>query len=737
MHRQIVQEACAAHDGINSTAYLRTAVMGALGSYRAMPLLHETLRQGSNHQTRCTRLLSPLLSLTVCVAQGQRTYTEDKHVALTLVQEEAAWSKREAATEVNLPGPQHTSSTLHVNYPHVNPAYPGAAGTSSFLHKEHQHSPQNLAFHDEIYEYAQAYIHYLDGFVHLWQELFGASCALADGGGDSAGSSHVPPHMFAVPWNRALSPERQLWSKGLMDAGREILRKVVTRQLPVDTYLLYVLYATLSLRVSLLETIAGLFVFSSVNVDICYCVQLLYRSYKLQCEVSRLQDIWAELGLLDSVFLEECERFNEACSVSLGALHHWDLYALRSRRQAFAREESLSARSAARSTSVPSDLSSVTSEPRPLPEVYVPVFSTRCHSTWLLQRLYWSMYGRCTLLFSSCVQMQLTRIVAKDWDSRDGEQTPPREHSPEPSPPHHTMSVTVNRIPETMPATPQQDRSHRVVQWFRQQWLQFCEISPPSLAPTDLSAAHQSTLQSAAYGSANFTGDQPSTFFDYTPTAVAAPTPSFPVSEHTTPSKCGLYHQPIPRELQFLEQGGCYVLAHAIRHAILQTTLPATLMLLTNSTTRHGPVHWRNHQYTLLPSVDDASGRQGMSPWVLNFVLPQDRLPQDPERRVERTKDLMRTILFRIAGRGEERLCFAHRYSLFYLLSSGPDMDSNRLFFVIHYHCPAEGTSEELTLQEHYKDAYSRLEELRVAWTLAGACNDAVRLASALSFTSE
>ncbi|CCW68924.1 unnamed protein product [Phytomonas sp. Hart1] len=137
-----------------------------------------------------------------------------------------------------------------------------------------------------------------------------------------------------------------------------------------------------------------------------------------------------------------------------------------------------------------------------------------------------------------------------------------------------------------------------------------------------------------------------------------------------------------------------------------------------------------------------------MAPWVLNFVFPYTRLAEAVESRQAQEGFLLRSVVFQIAGKESDRVCFAHENSLFYVLNSGPYLDDRRMYFVLHLHVPAGRRAsrknerdhssapnsldpEEVLLLEEKDEAFLVLENLREQWCMPDSCGAAVKLAAA------
>ncbi|KAG5466998.1 hypothetical protein LSCM1_01176 [Leishmania martiniquensis] len=398
----------------------------------------------------------------------------------------------------------------------------------------------------EILNYCEAYANYLGGFIELWYELFGPNyCyhrdvlanSVFDEGDDSdwegararspeAGErtsprsprlrlpssqrSHrqpharrcqlspcgpqVPPHLYAVRWSGILTPQRRAWFDGLHNVVKELLVRILHRELPLELYLLFIQYANLSLRVYLLQTLAEVFEWTSHCVDVIYYVHAMRQSYSIQCEMSQLQRMWSAFDLYDSRFLVDCREFNKMYTDSQGAFSE-QREVLPSKSSTAARTLDSETNAAATTVALPTAVESggpaqqssrdgggsgareypytlamaAASATAPLPDlatvgsgrlqrifpsrdaagsmspaaagagrstgsitpdyealssaseyeaaaapagvskraVYLPLFYTCCCFTWLLQRTFWSMYGRCSLLFESCLGIEV------------------------------------------------------------------------------------------------------------------------------------------------------------------------------------------------------------------------------------------------------------------------------------------------------------------------------------------
>ncbi|AYU83218.1 hypothetical protein LdCL_350046900 [Leishmania donovani] len=439
----------------------------------------------------------------------------------------------------------------------ISSASPAAVASAAAEGKEEKLTPAQLWEQStDILNYCEAYANYLGGFTELWYELFGPNYyynAAANGAFDEdddedhregtwarpseAGerapprspafplssspqqsrhhqqqharrrqrplrSPQVPPHLYAVHWSDILSPQRRAWFHGLHNAVKELLVRILHRELPLELYILFIQYANLSLRVYLLQTLAEVFEWTSHFVDVIYYVHVMRQSYSIQCEMSQLQRVWSSFGLYDGRFLVDCREFNKMYTESQGAFsEQWEVVpgrpptapqTLSAQTAAvntavvsaaiasvdFARQSSsvtadttarasscTLALSAASATTLSSDLAAIASArvQRMFPfreaagntsfdaadgshttgsrtpddealssasdceaagtgaggtkrAVYLPLFYTCCCFTWILQRTFWSMYGRCSLLLESCLGAE----VAPQVSSVDG-----------------------------------------------------------------------------------------------------------------------------------------------------------------------------------------------------------------------------------------------------------------------------------------------------------------------------
>lgn len=454
-HRCILKEIHAHPDCGRAQAYMRAAVMGSAGSTGAVSALREV--PGLMEQpTHVMHVQLALLSMAARAASGSNRYARERQIALDTIEEVARHGEKRG--ESPLPPPARAAAAGDSQEPFSRGA--GDTVTPDFLFC------------------ATSYVNYMSGFTSLWSELFGPSYYIFNHKtGVVENVPQVPPHMYAVNWQTLLTPERQAWCTGLHEMTRDLLRMIITRAMPVEAYFLYVLYASLSLRLVLLETAAELFTWSALYVDIPYCVRQLYASYRTQCEYARLQDVWHSFALFDASFVEDCGKFNLARSAAQGAVFEMPLQSPSSHGPGpspghFGRivsprhgggggaggggQPSVSPPSGDAESGGRDQSSSRSATPggtfmRPVVswdlvdhaggsgegedddddhddhddseenpqfasggrglarrnEVYVPMFHTQCHFTWLLQRLFWSMYGRTSLLFSSCVQLEL------------------------------------------------------------------------------------------------------------------------------------------------------------------------------------------------------------------------------------------------------------------------------------------------------------------------------------------
>lgn len=406
----------------------------------------------------------------------------------------------------------------------------------------------------DILNYCEAYANYLGGFTVLWYELFGphydytynrqqqeqqryqgnvsgardgdaaeesqssppspASREWASGSSPSLSlpssptqhGPQVPPHLFAVRWADILTPQRRAWFQGLHNVVKELLVRILSRELPLELYALFIQYANLSLRVYLLQTLAEVFEWTSHYLDVLCYVHVMRQSYSIQCEMSELQRTWAAFGLFDNRFIDDCREFNKMYTESQGAFSEQQLMVGQTQAvsggaavpsageggKAGRRPSPLSCGAAAHMRAGPhsangngkvapaatlglrapltfrtvddsaaaaadgtggamqrmfplrgtvgnasSDAadaahSSASSSPddealssasdtaaaagdarRTKRAVYLPLFYTCCCFTWILQRSFWSMFGRSSLLLESCLGHEVTPQVLR------------------------------------------------------------------------------------------------------------------------------------------------------------------------------------------------------------------------------------------------------------------------------------------------------------------------------------
>ncbi|CBZ30964.1 conserved hypothetical protein [Leishmania mexicana MHOM/GT/2001/U1103] len=450
----------------------------------------------------------------------------------------SAFASRTGVT--SLPAPFSSSD--------VSSASPAAVASAAVEGKEEKLTPvQRWEQSTDILNYCEAYANYLGGFTELWYELFGpnyyydvAANGVFDEDDDvddregawtrlseagewasthspvfplSSSPQHsrhhqqqqharrrqrplrapqVPPHLYAVHWSDILTPQRRAWFHGLHNAVKELLVRILHRELPLELYILFIQYANLSLRVYLLQTLAEVFEWTSHFVDVIYYVHVMRQSYSIQCEMSQLQRVWSSFGLYDGRFLADCREFNKMYTESQGAFsEQWEVVpgkpptapqaaavttALVStaianiditRHSSSVTPETTAcpssstvALSAGSATTLSSDLAVIASArvQRMFPfreaagntsfdaadsshttgsrtpddeglssasdceavdsaaggtkrAVYLPLFYTCCCFTWILQRTFWSMYGRCSLLLESCLGVEVAPQV--------------------------------------------------------------------------------------------------------------------------------------------------------------------------------------------------------------------------------------------------------------------------------------------------------------------------------------
>ncbi|KPA86500.1 hypothetical protein ABB37_00648 [Leptomonas pyrrhocoris] len=545
-HRCILEEVAARPAAPRLIAYLRAAVMASQGSDVGIQQLRRfpgAVEQPGPH----LKVTLSLLSMTVLASTAKPSFRrEQQRVYETLARERASLMqqgeqlKTKRSDDGGVPLLWGVSSGVAANVS-VNVAssdigsasavFAAAAGSVSFapsssgaeeskMPEEETLSPmQRWEQSMDVLNYGEAYANYLSGFTVLWYELFGphysyqpgpplssAGDGEAEAGGWASSSSppspprqwepQVPPHLYAVRWAEILTPQRRAWYQGLHNVVKELLVRILSRELPLELYALFILYANLSLRVYLLQTLAEVFEWTSHYLDVLCYVHVMRQSYSIQCEMSELQRVWTSFGLFDSRFIEDCREFNKMYTESQGAFSEQQVMegntlATCRNSTAPAGRSPMPAGPAARSSSGrahthphSTDSSEETAAPRATPAfspldatsavavnttastsnttngaadtmqrifplraavgnassdaadavhssassspddeplssasevgadtgthrakraVYLPLFYTCCCFTWILQRSFWSMYGRCSLLLESCL----------------------------------------------------------------------------------------------------------------------------------------------------------------------------------------------------------------------------------------------------------------------------------------------------------------------------------------------
>ncbi|KAG5491317.1 hypothetical protein JIQ42_01216 [Leishmania sp. Namibia] len=550
-HRCILEEFSGLPDAPRFMAYLKAAVMGSQGSDVGL----QQLSHFSGDHRRADLHLEvtlALLSLTVLASKAHPDFRAERRRVQELIERKRAalmqpaeqrkcalsGSGRGARRSAAGPSPLATSSG-------GRSASPAAVACGAVEAKEQKLTPvQEWEQSMEILNYCEAYANYLGGFSELWYELFGpnyyydaAANSVFDGGDNSDGQGararspeargwasprsagfplsssqrsqrqqhargcqlpprvpQVPPHLYAVRWSDILTPQRRAWFHGLHNVVKELLVRILHRELPLELYILFVQYTNLSLRVYLLQTLAEVFEWTSHCVDVIYYVHVMRQSYSIQCEMSQLQRMWSSFDLYDSRFLVDCREFNKLYTDSQGAFSE-QREVVPSKPPALSSGTDAAATAGVLPPAVASDGVAHQSyrgigdtSPRsdsntlpmaaalattPLPDltpvgcerlqrifpsrdaagnmscvaadtgrstgsrtpddealssgseyeaagapagvtkraVYLPLFYTCCCFTWLLQRTFWSMYGRCSLLFESCLGIEVESPV--------------------------------------------------------------------------------------------------------------------------------------------------------------------------------------------------------------------------------------------------------------------------------------------------------------------------------------
>ncbi|KPI85789.1 hypothetical protein ABL78_5146 [Leptomonas seymouri] len=562
-HRCVLEEVAARPTAPILIAYLRAAVMGSQGSDVGLQQLRrfpDPAEQAGPH----LKITFALLSMTVLASAAKPSFRrEQQRVHKMLARERESLMQRGEQLKSNcgngsgdplaLGVPSTAAVSPTVGFPSadissalatvaataaaiggLSPALPSSGVGEAGAAEDELTSPmQRWALSMDILNYCEAYANYLNGFTVLWYELFGphyyyqrvsqldprdwetGDQSLDADSGEWASAvpllSHtlrgpqVPPHLYAVRWGDILTPQRRAWFQGLHNVVKELLVRILSRELPLELYALFILYANLSLRVYLLQTLAEVFGWTSYYLDVLCYVHVMRRSYSIQCEMSELQRIWAAFGLFDNRFIENCREFNKMYTESQGAFSEQEMMVRNTRgaphtygvpvgrppmlsdgaiplfsgeAQSSPHSPSGNAKATAHglspalssmgvlstaAVSTPTSASpngdgagamlrvfprravmgnvslyvadavdssaSSSQDDEPLssaseaaPEtgarktkraVYLPLFYTCCCFTWILQRSFWSMYGRCSLLLESCLGSEMPPQVLR------------------------------------------------------------------------------------------------------------------------------------------------------------------------------------------------------------------------------------------------------------------------------------------------------------------------------------
>lgn len=888
-HRCILRE-IVEHPTLSArlTAYLKAAVMGAQGFRDATSQLRAV--PGAMEQPGpCMRAILSLLSLTL-LASGAKTKFQREAAAIREFIGEERKAVQLGRSSAGTAGDRLRDA------PAAAPSFSLDLPTSSG--KSVRENTAGLLWTSlsneqatDMLNYCEAYANYLDGFSTLWYELFGPHYTFEDsedspqqtgGMSTSPGESpfypcQVPAHLYAVRWDWVLTTERREWFKGLHLVVKEILLRIMLRELPLEMYVLFIMYANLSLRVYLLEAIAEVFRWTSHFVDVIYYAQVTCVSYRIQCEMARLQTVWASFELFDPSFLKHCREFNKHYTESQGAfsetkymdasesapwtpsgsstifgsalasqlhlhpgpphsrLHH-RVAPLSSSGEAATAEAP--AASVVSSTPEEDALSSSSENALPLVgtrrAVYVPLFHTCCYFTWILQRVFWSVYGRSSLLFQSCLDLHTSTKSAFVSSLMEA---PPRSASP--AAPHrsgkalrqvrsaataaataaasssaavsapaeasgrgvgfHTfnaegalLSVTEAGlyVSSALPQTSSSDGVATLPRIFENflsrivrpkrasglpqgslyrspscpmdldEWIDQAEDGPAchstgrgrgsllhnAIAPTPPTAScegcrmpHQTSAEELLpqYVAVE---EEEAEERESSHAVVIAP---FFLSYSHRAEEVALYADPSSftstscntaffEEFNFLRQTGCYVLSHGIRSITCYPQYSATLLILTNNATRPGRTTWYHNKYTTLSWSREESDQLGMTPWVLNAVIPRSRLSEVEETRTMQEKALLEHLVFQLAGSTALRHCFTAMNSVFFVLNCDHEMDGGRLFYAIHLHVPPSEGDPQAVLDAEKVWAFRQLGELHVGWAMSCTCNEALRVALAV-----
>ncbi|KAG5492833.1 hypothetical protein JKF63_01413 [Porcisia hertigi] len=1039
-HRCILEEVCATPDASHLIGCLKAAVMGSQGSdvgVQKLRCFHGASEELGVH----LEVMLALLSLTVLASKADPGFrAEQKRVRELLGQRRAVLTQQAehikslagGGVDRSRTGP--SSSHVAMFSSDVNSGLPPAVmeGTSLADKEAKVSLVQQWEQSMDILNYCEAYANYLGGFTALWYELFGANyyyaakakdlCDENDDGVDGDGSGawpnearvpappslppssfasrqqppqqhqkvrhreqpsqcpQVPPHLYAVRWGEILTPQRRAWFHGLHNLVKELLVRILHRELPLELYVLFVQYASLSLRMYLLETLAKVFEWTSHCVDVICYVHVMRQSYSIQCEMLQLQRIWSSFGLYDSRFFVDCGEFNKMYAESQGGFSDqrkvWPIKPPTAPRTTAAQigtatAAAVSPTAAAKvrhahnnssatndttaspppytlattfasamtpstdSTAVVSarvcrifpvcdaavnissdaaDAGHSTTSRTPQDEatssasdyveaagtagatkhaVHLPLFYTCCCFTWILQRTFWSMYGRCALLFEGCLGIEaVPRVSSVDcsgeldrgdapmlftttqlstWrrvgvtdgsgvaDSTTSTASPMMRMNGGAAARDRTLtssSISVTTTGNNLTnhqsrleagSCTDDDDAHAKVEAVANRSRpphapRLClHPTPPSQPFSDytIEAAHlpvptdvvsdgaraeaveanltreaatpepnderrgeegaafswgsvlgrfvqrgqsrQDRFVEAARGHGNaghgpHKGQRAQISFSPSPAALpGGPLPasapsvgalerrngSPPLRSSGAPfhfqyphweSEVQMYDDPpvmfthgspdtrvantfFFEEFHFLQKTGCYVLSHALRNLTCYPRYPATLLVLTDNTTRPGRVSWLDHKFSILSSsTDDGQERRGLTPWVLNAVIPHTRLSSIPSVRASQEEALLEHIVFQVAGATSARVHFCTPNSIFFILNSGSEMDGGRLYFALHLHVDLSTRKEsdpsiDAVMKEESQWAFRALGELHVSWAMSCTCNEALRVA--------
>lgn len=478
----------------------------------------------------------------------------------------------------------------------------------------------------------------------------------------------IPPHMFAVSWSEVLQKNTSNWIREACDEARKTFVAIERGESPPIVFFLFILQHVFAVRVTLLECVAKIMMHSSLSVDVMVVVRYMYAAREAEKEMSDLQAIWRRLGVLpDAIFSNDalfCSNSLDFFGTFLNSCG-FDHFGLKIREKSF----------------------------------------PRCLFFWSLRHFVCALYGRLSLLFGGCfVGLPFNSLCQGVIRKEEGIDV---VDSRVLNPCARSLDVLGSVSSHSLPKVPPSKRTTTTTQ------STLVRTSTRDTIPRGGNSSCLSGESSLHLGKQEEGGEREETSLAASSDELQSPFQLTFTCNDTD-------------EREFLDKCDCHLLSESLFTAVHEHP-HATILLISDCTSRPGKRAWQSNRYTLMTCADDATSRQGLEHWVLNFVYPFLRLSKDPERRSWQESLLLRTVVFRLAGSLERRMRFTNVGSVFYTLRSESNMDEGRLYFVLllQRRGPATAAGEEDAEESRW--AFSTLERLCSTWSMSQLCNVAVR----------